>query len=76
MGNSFENIVFNVLNQKYKDIYYLRDTYEVDFFCDNKLFQVSYDNSNPKTKQREISSFTHLYIICRIKKELNFKHTP
>jgi len=59
MGNSFENIVFNVLNQKYNDIYYLRENYEIDFFCDDKLFQVSYDISNQKTKQREINSFEH-----------------
>lgn len=59
MGNSFENIVFTVLNQKYDDIYYLRDSYEVDFFCDKKLFQVSYDISTPKTKQREMNSFGH-----------------
>jgi predicted AAA+ superfamily ATPase len=63
LGTSIENLVFNVLrNPKLltgQEVYYLKDTYEIDFFSNNKLIQVSYDISDEKTKKRELNAFKH-----------------
>ncbi len=58
-GTSLENSVFCTLNQKYQDIYYLKEAKEIDFFCDNTLFQVSLEIENLKTKQRELGAFKY-----------------
>ncbi len=58
-GTSLENIVFCTLNQKYQDIYYLKEAKEIDFFCDNTLFQVSLEIEKLKTKQRELGAFKY-----------------
>ncbi len=59
-GNRLENIVFTVLNQKYENITYLKDTKEIDFCVDNKyLYQVSHDISDEKTRKREFNAFKH-----------------
>lgn len=59
LGKSFENSIFNILNKKSDEIFYIRDTHEVDFFQDNNLYQVSYDISDNKTRKRECSAFNY-----------------
>ncbi len=52
----FENFVFFELRKKYKEIYFLNKTYEIDFFIllENKFIQVvynlNYDNLERETK--------------------------
>jgi predicted AAA+ superfamily ATPase len=59
MGIALENLVFNVLFQKESTLTYLRDTYEIDFYAQETLYQVSYDISDDKTKKRELNAFEH-----------------
>jgi hypothetical protein len=54
-----ENLVFNILNQNHKNITYLRDIYEIDFYTDKTLYQVSYKIDNEKTLNREVNSFKY-----------------
>ena len=58
LGSSLENMIFIVLNQKCENIYYLKEFREIDFFDTKKLYQVSFDISEAKTKQREINAFS------------------
>lgn len=61
LGNRLENMVFTIFNQQNKDITYIKDNYEIDFCIDNsKLYQVSYDISDEKTRQRELKAFKYL----------------
>ncbi|MFZ2889721.1 ATP-binding protein [Sulfuricurvum sp.] len=57
LGAALENGVFNVLAQKHETLTYLKDTYEIDFYVDKTLYQVSYDISDEKTKKRELNAF-------------------
>jgi uncharacterized protein len=57
LGVSLENLVFNHLYKSDNRVTYLKDTYEVDFYSGNTLYQVSYDISDEKTRKRELSSF-------------------
>ena len=59
LGISLENMVFNFLNQKDENITYLKDKYEIDFYSQNILYQVSYNIDNEKTKKRELNAFNH-----------------
>lgn len=58
LGSSLENMIFIVLNQKCENIYYLKELQEIDFFDTKKLYQVSFDISEAKTKQRETNAFS------------------
>ncbi len=59
-GNRLENMVFTILNQQDKEITYMKDNYEIDFYVNSKyLYQVSYDISDEKTKSRELNAFKH-----------------
>ena len=55
-GVKLENIVFNILNDKC-NLTYMRDIYEIDFFCDKTLYQVTFNIDDEKTKKREIRAF-------------------
>ncbi len=57
LGVSLENWVFNILNQKGKPLYYLKDTHEVDFYTDGALYQVALNIDDEKTKKRETRAF-------------------
>ena len=53
----YENLVFLHLRRKTDQIYYFKQKYEVDFYCqlqEPQLINVSYDLSHPQTRQREI----------------------
>lgn len=58
-GASLENLVFNVLNSQTLHVTYLKDIYEVDFYTKDTMYQVSYDISKDKTKNREINAFEY-----------------
>ena len=58
-GISLENAVFNILNQKDDNVTYIKENYEIDFYSNNALYQVSYDISNEKTLKRELNAFKH-----------------
>lgn len=55
---ALETVIFNHLASIYQNnIYYLRDTLEVDFFIpDKQLIQVRYNLNNIDTREREIRS--------------------
>ncbi|MEA3497622.1 MAG: ATP-binding protein, partial [Campylobacterota bacterium] len=59
IGISLENLVFNILHQKDDKVTYMKDKYEVDFYSNNILYQVSYDIDDEKTKKRELNSFKY-----------------
>lgn len=58
-GQKLENLVFNVLNQNNENLSYLRDNYEIDFYTNKTLYQVSYKMDDEKTLNREINSFKY-----------------
>ncbi|DAB32251.1 MAG TPA: ATPase [Sulfurospirillum sp. UBA11407] len=59
LGKSLENIVFIALNQKNEEVCYLREVQEIDFLSQSRLYQVSYDISEAKTRQREFGNFEY-----------------
>jgi uncharacterized protein len=58
-GTALENLVFNALYEQDDNLTYLKETYEIDFYLQNVLYQVSYDISDDKTKKRELNAFEH-----------------
>lgn len=55
----YENLAFLHLRRKTKEIYYFKQHQEVDFYCKldkPQLINISYDISDIKTKQREITA--------------------
>lgn len=57
LGKLLENAVFIKLNQECERLSYLKETYEVDFYTGEALYQVAYDISAEKTRNRELRSF-------------------
>ncbi len=56
-GNSLENCVFVILHKWCEEITYIKENYEIDFRCEDTLYQVSYDIEDEKTRQRELRAF-------------------
>ena len=57
-GQALENWVFLHLNSSCSSqISYMKETYEIDFRCDNTLYQVSFEISDEKTRKRELQAF-------------------
>ena len=67
-GVALENSVFNILNQSCEDLTYLKENREIDFKCEKKLYQVSYDMDEAKTRKREMGAFEFL------DREAQFEH--
>ena len=59
LGQALENLVFIELNRRTPNLSYIRDTYEVDFFDGQTLYQVSYTLEEAKTRQRELHALEH-----------------
>jgi predicted AAA+ superfamily ATPase len=59
MGALLENLVFRVLYQENRELTYLKETYEVDFYSQGNLYQVAYDISDAKTRKRELNAFNY-----------------
>lgn len=57
LGTALENLVFNELYKKDEKVTYRKDNQEVDFYIQNRLYQVAYDISDEKTKKRELNAF-------------------
>ena len=62
LGTLLENVVFIHLNAKSPHIFYLKDTYEIDFYDESNYYQVSYTIDNVKTLKRELNAFKHFKI--------------
>lgn len=63
-GRILENIVFNHLSKRYKDIYYLKNEREADFIiCESlkprKVVNVVFDVKSDETLKREIASLRY-----------------
>ena len=58
LGNALENWVFMILNRKENELYYLKESKEIDFYSENILYQVAYSIDSAKTKKREIEAFS------------------
>ena len=57
-GQALENWVFVHLNRSCSSaISYLKETHEIDFRCDQTLYQVSYAIDDDKTRKRELQAF-------------------
>lgn len=67
-GAILENKVFIILNKIYDEVTYVKENYEIDFRCEDTLFQVSYKMDDEKTKQRELRVFESF------DSENNYKH--
>jgi len=59
LGTSLENEIYNVLYAKDRDVSYMKDRYEVDFYSENVLYQVAYEIEDEKTRKRELGAFKH-----------------
>ena len=58
-GNKLENLVYNILAQRYDEVTYLKNKYEIDFCTIDAFYQVSFDISEEKTMQRELNAFRY-----------------
>jgi len=58
-GIALENAVYNILYIKDKDVTYMRDKYEIDFYACAKLYQVAYEIEDEKTRKRELGAFNY-----------------
>ena len=65
LGNSLENWVFTVLNKKDDALTYLKENKEIDFYSENRLYQVTYVMENEKTRKREIEAFESFSSLSR-----------
>ena len=76
-GALLENLVFLHLRKKYQDVFYYKtkSNYEVDFFIPEAaiLVQVSYDISDPETKERELRSLIEAKAELEAKKKFKIK---
>lgn len=59
LGAALENWVFTVLERKNEPLHYLKDGKEIDFYCCDTLYQVSYAIDDEKTKKREMEAFEY-----------------
>jgi predicted AAA+ superfamily ATPase len=57
LGTALENLVFNELYKKDEKVTYRKENQEIDFYTQNRLYQVAYDISDEKTKKRELNAF-------------------
>ena len=58
LGNALENWVFMILNRKEHELYYLKESKEIDFYSGGILYQVAYSIDAPKTRKRELEAFS------------------
>lgn len=72
LGTVLENSVYNFLYSKAEEVTYIKDNYEIDFYDETTLYQVSYDIEDEKTKQRELRAFKHFEKQCKNAKLITF----
>ncbi|MEA3497307.1 MAG: ATP-binding protein [Bacteroidota bacterium] len=79
-GKFLENLVFNILNRQYDEIFYYKthNNLEVDFYInlegDKKLIQVSYSMSNYDTKTREVKALKKAMTELQLNKSYIFTY--
>lgn len=56
-GTMLENQVYIILSKTCDEVTYVKENYEIDFRCQETLFQVSYKMEDEKTRQRELRAF-------------------
>ena len=71
-GTLLENWVFNIFYAQERELTYIKEVKEIDFFYEQTLYQVSFDIENPKTKKREIDAFYSFESISKRKKLITF----
>lgn len=57
LGTALENMIFIFLNNASDEVTYIKENYEIDFKCEDELFQVSYKMEDEKTRKRELRAF-------------------
>ena len=57
LGNILENEVFIVLSKICAEVTYIKENFEIDFRCEERLFQVSCKMDDEKTRNRELRAF-------------------
>ena len=57
LGNALENWVFTIFNKKESELYYLKESKEIDFYSEKILYQVAYIIDDTKTRKREMEAF-------------------
>lgn len=60
-GVNLENLIFNFLYEKDENLTYLKDKYEIDFFSNKNLYQVTFNIDDENTKKRELNAFGYFY---------------
>jgi predicted AAA+ superfamily ATPase len=73
IGHKYENIVFLHLRRKSKNIYYWKLNKEVDFILNDdelQIINVTYDLSDPKTYEREMSGLEEAMLKTKKDKSL------
>ena len=68
-GVSLENLVFNFLYEKDENLTYLKDKYEIDFFSNKSLYQVTFNIDDESTK-KELNAFGYFDSLNASKKFL------
>ena len=56
-----ENLVFIELYKQDKELSFLKDTYECDFYTQNKLYQVTTSIEDESVRKRELRSFGYFF---------------
>ncbi len=68
LGMALENGVFNLLRDRCGEVVYLKENYEIDFKCEETLYQVAWRIDDPLTRKREMLAFR------RLDPQRRFKH--
>ena len=57
-GIMLENLVFNILNQAFNDVAYIKESKEIDFISNGYLIQVAFSIEDKSTFKREVDAFS------------------
>lgn len=60
-GKRLENLVFIELYKQDRELTFLKDTYECDFYTQNRLYQVTVSIEDESVRKRELRSFGHFF---------------
>ena len=74
-----ENLVFNRLNLIFKEVFFYKKTYEIDFICSNYAFECKYQNQISFSDIKELLKFPNKkFVICKndFKLEKNVQFLP
>lgn len=60
-GKRLENLVFIELYKQDRELTFLKDSYECDFYTQNRLYQVTTSIEDEAVRKRELRSFEHFF---------------